>query len=224
MTYYIDTESVSLDDLRKRIEGTDLVPSRTSLLDGIRAKTKLLKQQGITTLASLRRELKNSRRLEALSAATGIEKQYLVLLRREVEGYFPKPSALKSFDWLPEGDIARLVEAGIRHTASLYEAACSFGGIVELADSTDVEVVILEALVHLADLSRVQWVSPTVARMLVETGCESASALAAVDAGELYQALVRVNEEGKFFKGKIGLRDIKRLINAACYVLNWAVT
>jgi hypothetical protein len=212
MTYHMDAERVRLDDLRKRIEETDLVPSRASLLDGINAKMKVLEQQGVTTLASLRKELKNSKRLEALSKATGIDTQYLVLLRREIEAYFPKPSALKAFDWLPEGEIAKLEEKGIRHTAALYEAASSVEGRTELAKSTGVDIVILEALVRLADLTRVQWVSPTAARMLEEAGYDSASKVAGAN------AVIRVNEGARFFKGKIGLRDIKRLVRAASHV------
>lgn len=218
MAYYIDAGKVSLDDLKKRIEETDLVPSRASLLDRIDGKLKALEQQGITTLANLRNELRNSKRLEAVSNATGIETQYLILLRREIEGYFPKPSALKVFDWLPKGAIAILEENGIRDTTALYKAASSVNGRTELAKSTGVDVSILEALVRLADLTRVQWVSPTVARMLVEAGYDSVSKVAAADADDLCQALMHVNEGDRFFKGKIGLRDIKRLIRAASYV------
>jgi hypothetical protein len=42
MTYHIDTERVSLDDLRKRIEETDLVSSRASLLDETSARMKVV--------------------------------------------------------------------------------------------------------------------------------------------------------------------------------------
>ena len=73
MAYYLDAEKVNLDDLRKRIEATDLIPSRASLLDEIGIKMKALEQQGITTLAKLQNELKNSKRLEALANATGID-------------------------------------------------------------------------------------------------------------------------------------------------------
>ncbi len=108
MTYHIGAERVSLDELRKRIVETDLIPSRAALLDGITEKMKALEQQGITTLAGLRNELKSPKRLEALSETTGIDTKYLILLRREIEGYFPKPSALEAFDWLPGGEIAKL--------------------------------------------------------------------------------------------------------------------
>jgi hypothetical protein len=218
MAYHIDAEKIGLDDLQKRIEGTDLVPSRASLLDGLKVKLQALEQQGVTTLASLRNELKNAKRREALSNVTGIDAQYLILLRREIESYFPKPPALKAFDWLPEEAITMLEESGVCSTAALYEAAGSVKGRTELARSTGVDVAILEALVRLADLTRVQWVSPTTARMLVEAGYDSASKVAAADPEDLYKALVRVNEGDGFFKGRIGLRDIKRLVRAASYV------
>ena len=80
------------------------------------------------------------------------------------------------------------------------------------------DVAVLEVLVRLVDLTRVQWVSPTTARMLVETGYDSASKVAAADAEDLYEALARVNEGDRFFKGKIGLRDVKRVVQAAGYV------
>ena len=218
MTYHIDADSVSLDDLRKRIEETDLVPSRTSLLDEIDTKIIVLEQHGITTLAGLRKELKNSKRLEALSEATGIDTQYLILLRREIGGYFPKPSALKAFDWLPKGEIAKLEQNGVRNTAALHKAADGAESRAELAKSTEIDAAILETLIKLANLTRVQWVSPTVARMLMEAAYDSVSRVAAASAQDLCKALADVNEGDRFFKGKIGLRDIKRLIRAASYV------
>ena len=218
MAYHIDDEHTSLDDLRRRIEETDLVPSRVSLLDEIAEKFGVLEQQGITTLAGLRKALKSSGRLAALSTETGIETQYLTLLRREIESYFPKPSPLKDFDWIPEGVIAKLEGSGIRDTAGLYQATSSSEDITNLAQSSGVGTAILEVFACLADLSRVQWVSPATARMLVEAGYPSSASLAAADSGELCDALMRVNADGRFFKGKIGLRDVRRLIRAAGYI------
>lgn len=224
MTYHINAENVSLADLRKRIEETDLVPSRAWLLDEIKIKFNALEQQGIATLASLRQELKNPKRLETVANATGIDAQYLVLLRREIESYFPKPIALKAFDWLPEEEIARLAENGLRDTAALHKAASSARSRDELAKAAGVDAAILETLARLADLTRVQWTSPTTARMLVEAGYDSAVKVATADAEDLYQALVYVNAGDKFFKGKIGLRDIKRLVRAASFVPGCAST
>jgi len=218
MAYHIDAEKISLDDLRKRIEATDLVPSRASLLDGLGLKMKSLEKQGIVTLANLRNELKTAKRMEALAKSTGIETKYLTLLRREIEGWFPKPFALKDFDWLPKGEIAKLEQDGIRDAAALYEATDSKSKRTALANTAGVDIATLETFAQLVDLTRVQWTSPTAARMLLEAGCSSATKLAKMDADELCEALARVNAGNKFFKGRIGLRDVKRLIHAAKYV------
>lgn len=218
MAYHLDAEKVSLDDLQKRIQATDLVPSRASLLDGLGLKMKALERQGIATLADLRKELKTAKRLEALATSTGIAAQYLTLLRREVEGWFPKPFPLKDFEGQPQSELAKLERAGIRDSAALYEATDSQSKRTALANALGMDIATLETFAQLVDLTRVQWTSPTVARILLEAGCNSASELAGMNANELYEALARVNAGNKFFKGRIGLRDVKRLIQAAGYV------
>jgi len=224
MPYHINAEKVSLDDLRKRIEETDLVPSRRPLLDGIEGKFKTLEQQGVSTFADLHSKLKNSKRLESLAEITEIEKQYLVLLRREVNSYFPKPITLKHFDWLPQGDIKKLEQTGIRNSAAFFKMATSTKRRTELAETSGIDVGFLNNLLRLTDLTRVQWVSPTAARMLVKASYDSASKLASADDEELHQALLRVNEGDRFFKGNIGQRDVKRLIKSARYVQYWTET
>jgi len=218
MAYHIDAENISLDDLRKRIEATDLVPSRASLTDKIREKMKALEKLGIITLASLRDKLKNPKRLAAVAEATGIDTQYLTLLRREIESYFPKPAVLKVFTWLPKDEIVKLEQNGIGDTAALYELTSSAKKRSELVKSTGVDTATLEMLARLADLMRVQWVSPTFGRMLIVAGYDSAAKVAAANADELCLALASINAGDRFFKGKIGLRDIKRLVQAASYV------
>ncbi len=220
MNYHIDDEKIHLDELRKRIEATDLVPSRKSLLEEIAAKFKTLASAGLATLAGLRHELKNVKRLDALAAKTGIDKQYLTLLRREIEGYFPKPAALKKFDGLPQAVIEKLELNGLRNAADVYEATRSAEDIAALAESTGVEASMLETLSRWADLTRIQWVSPLTARMLADASYDSAEKVAAADPENLCEDLDRVNAAGRYFKGKIGLRDIQRLVSAAGYIFN----
>lgn len=218
MTYHIDSEKISLGDLRKRIEATDLVPSRTPILEGLGINMNSLEKQGISTLADLRNELKTAKRLEALAKSTGIGADYLTLLRREIEGWFPKPPLLKAFDWLPKSDIAKLERNGISDAATLHEATDSKSKRTALAKSTGVDIATLETFAQLVDLTKVQWTSPTTARMLLEAGCTSSAKLAQADADRLCDALAQVNAGDKYFKGKIGLRDVRRLILAASYV------
>lgn len=54
MKYYIDDTSLSLPELQKRIENTDLIPSRQSLTLNINYVFETLAKQKIKTVAELR--------------------------------------------------------------------------------------------------------------------------------------------------------------------------
>jgi hypothetical protein len=54
--------------------------------------------------------------------------------------------------------------------------------------------------------------------MLVCAGYTNVKMVSKANAEKLCGQLDRVNKENKFFKGKIGLRDIKRLIKSASYI------
>lgn len=218
MPYYIDAERVSLDDLRTRIQETDLVPSRRSLLEEIDGTFLRLKSHGFTTLADLRKSLKNPKNIPALSGETGIDAAYLTLLRREVEGYFPKPYPAGAFDWFQKTDLEKLEGLGLKNTVLLYETLASSGKREEVAVALGVDADVIDALYVLAGLTRVQWVSPIAARMLVSAGYKDPEAVSGADPERLCSDLNRVNREQGYFKGTIGLRDVRRLVKAASYV------
>lgn len=90
--------------------------------------------------------------------------------------------------------------------------------IPALSEEVGVDADVIDALYVLADLTRIQWVSPTVAGMLVSAGYTDAKAVSDADPERLCSDLDRINKENKYFDGKIGLRDIRRLVKAASYV------
>lgn len=220
MADYAKPETVTLSDLQNRIKATDLVPSRTGLLENIDANFDKLSQQEIITWLDLQKSIKTPKQIEALSKEAGIDLQYLVLLRREVEGYHPKPFLLKDIDWVPQEVITTLVEKGITDSEALYSRGVDEQWRSDFFAETGIDREVLQYFVNLAGLCRVQWVSPNTARMLIEAGCENCHSLSAADGNELFKAMDRVNVDGKYFKGTIGLRDIKRLIEAARYFIN----
>ena len=216
MGYYIDDRATSLEDLRARLEATDLIPSHRQLLEEAANKMSLLKKAGVKCVADLRARLKSKKSLASLSADSGIDADYLMLLRRVVEGFFPKPQPLKAFDWVDEETIVKLDQSGVKNTRQLYDAASSDPN--GFAENGGLRSEDLSELIALADLSRVQWVSPTFARTLVAAGFSSASEVSTANPETLYEAVMQANENGRFYKGKVGVRDIKRLIAAAGYV------
>ena len=214
--YYLDEGSTGLDALRERLEASDLIPSQEPLLDGIGDKLASLQGAGIASLVDLRAALKSQKSLTFLSKESGVDPSYLQLLRRTVNGFFPKPRALKEFDWLDKGLVTSLQGAGIANTRQVFEATCS--GADALANEIDADVKTLNELAALSGLCRIQWVSPTYARALAAAGAPSAAAVAEADPERLCQALAKANQDAKFYKGKVGLRDVRRLVHAATYV------
>ncbi len=219
MVDYSRPETVSLNEIKVRITSTDLIPSRTALLTDIDAVFEKLAQQGIHSMMDLQKSFKNLKHLEILSKTTEIDLQYLVLLRREVESYLPKPFHLEEIDWVSSHVIKKLLENNITNSEQYYVKFADKGYRSSFAKETGIDHESLVYLSNLVSLCRVQWVSPNTGRMLIEAGYDNCQKLSSADANELFAAMDRVNENGKYFKGTIGLRDIKRLIEAAKYCL-----
>ncbi|PKO02382.1 MAG: hypothetical protein CVU43_08110 [Chloroflexi bacterium HGW-Chloroflexi-5] len=216
---YSKPETISLDDLRERIKSTDLVPSRAVLMEEIDTVFDKLKQQGLQTWLDLQKAIKNPKKIEDFAKKSGIDFQYLVLLRREIEGYRPKPFNLNVIDWVPQEVINKLLNDGITSSDQLYSKYGDLQSRILFADKTGIDREMMDYLANLASLCRVQWVSPTAGRMLIEAGYETCQKISTADGNELFEAMNRVNKQGNYFKGTIGLRDIKRLIVAAQYTL-----
>lgn len=218
MPYHIDAEKVSLDALQKRIEESDLVPSRMALLENISDVFSRLKAEGYHSFEDLRMALKNSKRMPMVSEKTGIRSEYLVLLRRELESYFPKILPISVFDWIDEAYIDGLERMGLKNTLLLFDALNALDKRINIAHDLGVEIQVLEDLFSFVDLMRIQWVSPLAARMLFTAGYKDSASVAKADAEEMCRKLDEVNTRHHFFKGKIGLRDVKRLIKSASYL------
>ena len=216
MSYYIDDRSISLDDLRARLEATDLVPGHRPLLDGLETKNGMLRKAGVKSVADLRMRLKTPKSRASLAGDTGLDAGYLVLLRRVVEGFFPKPQPLKVFDWLDRDMIAALEQAGIKNTRHLYEAALS--DPENLAEKCGAATRDLAELITLSDLSRIQWVSPVFARTLMAANVTGAGYIGRANPEKLCEDVMQANAVAGLYKGKVGLRDIRRLVAAAGYV------
>ncbi len=213
MPYYIDDDALSLADLQELFRTTDLVPSHEPLLQDIDNKMAALKKADIKSVASLRARLKSKSALALVAKASGVDEGYLALLRRAVEGFFPKPRALKEFDWIDDDVISTLASAGVKNTLQLFDRCAS--NLTELTKATGLKRKDLAEIMALANLSRVQWLSPTFARVLLAAGFDDAAKIAAAKPDPLYEAVLVANQDARFYKGKVGRRDIARLVVAA---------
>ena len=70
MSYYIDLSTVSLDDYRKRLEASDLLPSQQILKEQIAARFAILEAQDITNMAKLKAAIKTKARVGKFAEQT----------------------------------------------------------------------------------------------------------------------------------------------------------
>lgn len=214
--YYLDEHSIDLNALKDRLQSTDLIPSQGPLLDKITARFSSIRQTGVQSVADLRSALRTAQSLALLSENSGVDVEYLTLLKRALNGFFPKPRSLEEIDWLDKKTVVSLKKVGVKNTQQLFEAAS--GDVAGLARRSGTRQKELSAFKEIANLCRIQWVSPTFARVLAAAGFKNAAAVAAADPEALFEAITAANENAKFYKGKVGLRDVKRLVTAAAYV------
>lgn len=216
MRYYLDENSTEPDALQERLQDTDLIPSQEPLLDGMAEKMISISKAGVCSIADLRSALKTEKTLSSLSKNSGVDVGYLQLLRRVINGFFPKSRPLKSMDWLGVDVVNNLKKVGIANTRQLFDATST--GVSGLAKRTGIDREDAKELFAISDLCRIQWVSPTFARVLVAAGVANAAAVAKANPEALFEAIETANLDVKFYKGKVGLRDIRRLVAAATYV------
>lgn len=89
----------------------------------------------------------------------------------------------------------------------------------EFIEYTGLDENFLDKIFTSVGLTRIQWVNPLFAKVLADAGYKNAETIAKANPEDLYKAVNTINQEGQYFKGKIGLRDMKRLVKAASYVL-----
>jgi hypothetical protein len=159
--------------MKEDLIGRNLIPSRISLKEGLEAKFDLLQREGIHTLSDLISALKNNKKLEELSTRTGINENYLVLLRREANSYLPNPVSLNRFSGFSTNVLERLANEGIKNSRHLFDRAGSDPGLKTLIDVSGIQRDVLMEMLSLSDLVRAYGVGPVFARILYDTGIRS---------------------------------------------------
>jgi len=175
--YYINPQKYSLDKFQNSLESRELIPSRQILKDNLKANIDILRMSGIENIADLLSVLKSKPRIAAFAEKSGLTCEYLTLLRREANSYFPSPVKLSKFIGVDKILVSRLEEHGIKTSKQLFEIVANrdryavFLGTSGLTQSETYE------LISLSDLSRLYGVGPAFAGMLFEAGLDSVQTL-----------------------------------------------
>jgi hypothetical protein len=215
MGYYICLESVNIDDYQSKLESADLLPSRVILKEQLEERFSYFKNIGIKNVLELQKLLKKKDKLAELSRVDCFSEDYLVILLREINSIQPKPNKINEFINISPETVLKLEKIGIKDTVKLFDHVLSPESRKELAAKTNISESEILELAKLTDLSRIRWAGATFARMLFFVGIDTVEKASKTDYVELHHKIMKINKEMNFYKGHIGLHDMKLFVDAA---------
>ena len=211
--YCIDLEQFRLEQFRRMLETKEVLPGRRILLEKMDERFAALESMSIENLAELRAALKSKAKREMFAQESGLPLDYLVILRREVNGYVSRPFNLEKIPGVDPEYVEKLAAVGVKHTRHLFKRAMSPAGRTALAEQAGVPEDKLLELVKLSDLARIVGVGPVAVRMLYEVGVDTLEAFITHSVDELLEK-VRAVEEG----ASLGAKDIEYCLETAQYL------
>ena len=203
MSYNLELSDFSLKDYKELLKNQNLLPGRRILWQDIDLRFSALTRQGISNVARLKSQLSTPKKIASLSEATGIPADYLTVLKREIGTLVQKPVPLASFPGVDEALLSGLAERGIKNSKDFYDSGLL--GDVELSG--------------LCDLVRINGVGPVAARVFFEAGFRSAALVAVADAKDMLAKVSAVNNEKKYYKAKLGEKDMQFCIDFAALLV-----
>ena len=213
--YYIRFEAFSLDRLIEQFKSEDVLPGRQILREEVDERFEILSSMGMHNLADLIAALSTKRKLEQFSQQSGLPVEYLVILRREVRSYIPKPVYLAEIPGVDPQDAQRLASTGITHSKHFFERGQTVDQRKQLSRASGISMQNLLEFARLSDLARVRGLGPTFTRLIYEAGADSIESLSRWDPEELFQVVHTVNRERHITRAVPPLKDFKQYVEIA---------
>jgi hypothetical protein len=215
MGYYIDLEKISTGEYRDKLESAYLPPSRMILKEKLDERFGHLNDMGIRNVKELLQLLRKKDKFAELQKTSCFSGEYLTVLLRELNSLLPKPNKVGDFPGVSNDTVMALEELGIKDTLKLFDKVLTPESRAELAQLTGISASEVLKLAKFTDLSRIKWVGVSFANMLCQTGFDTVEKLADADPVWLHEKINQVNKENSFYKGQIGLNDMKIVVETA---------
>ncbi len=219
MGYYIDLSKISLNEFKENLKSRNLLPSQQILKKDVDKNFKIIKKQKIEDLHQLQQALKTKSKVKEFSDLTGLTLNYLTILRRELNSYHPQPRKIKDFTGLSPDTREKLENKDIKTTPQLYQKVALKKDRDELKKEFGFDEEEALVLAKICDVSRLRYVNPAFATLLVNSDYDTVEKINNATPDELYQNLIKINENKRYYKGRINPKDMEFLVNETFNVL-----
>jgi hypothetical protein len=210
--YFVDTDKFTIDKFRNILKVKDILPGRIVLKDKIDERFDLLKSKGIHSLSDLLESLKSKPKIDKFAKDSGLDSEYLTILRREANSYVSVPVRLIDLPFTETDIIEKLVSVGIKDSKQLFDNAAKLADREKLVTRTKLPLDKLFELVQLCDLVRITGVGPVFARIIIDSGIGSVKDFLSMDSYDLFERLTKTNEMHGLTKAKFAIKDIEYCI------------
>lgn len=207
--YSLDLATITLNEFEEIVMSRELSAGRRLLAFYLPNVVHRLEKSGIHDLAALRQLLRSRKGFPRLAEELVVSFEFLNALYREINYCVPKPLPLTTLGVFSEDELDRLAQAGIRTAENLYEASLTKQARQDLAERLELVDSHLMAGLELADLSRIDGVGPTYAKILRDSGIRNCGAHSKIDSRVVWERIQQAKNNNGYAKSKIGLKDIE---------------
>lgn len=222
MTYTIDIKKISLEDYREILRHQDLLPSRKILQQDLDTNFEAILSLGVSNLHELKSSFSTPKKMDAISNQSKIPLDYLKILKRELGSLIQKPVPIKDFPDLSEDIIDKLKKAQIKSSKDFFEMYSTINDANEIVRNLNLSPAIIDELISLCTLVRINGVGAIAAKVFFEAGYKSLSDIINANPQEMLKKISDINSVKKYYKATLGVKDMQFCIDFAKVMIEFS--
>ncbi|KNY26938.1 DUF4332 domain-containing protein [Pseudobacteroides cellulosolvens] len=220
MGYSLDLSIISIEAYKEILKNQYLLPSRKILHQDMDFSFDAMHSCKIKNLDELKKALSTTKKLGEFAQKSGLSKDYLTILRREIGSIEPKTVLIKEFPDVDEKTINVLMTAGIKSSKDYYEFYYSLKDRNVITQRIPITLDKAQELYCLCDLVRINGVGAVAAKSFFDAGYKSVTDIASTNAEEMLIKVSEVNDIKQYYKAKLGTKDMQFCIDFARIIFN----
>lgn len=221
MPYGVDLNKVTLEVYKDILKKQVLLPSRKALQTDIDDVFKHIRREGVHTMLDLKQALSTTGRITSFSERLNIPMDYLTLLRREIGSFEPKSVRLADFPEIPLDTLQAMRQNGLMTTKDFYDFCQENADKAITSFKLALPMSEIEKLCCLSNLVRINGVGAIAARSFYEAGYKCVPSIAETTAEEMLERVTKVNQQKKYYKNPLGLKDMQYCIDYAKLIVSF---
>lgn len=215
MKYDLDLSKMDIKTYQIFLKNQYLIPSRQILHEDLDKNFKIFADYGLNTLLDLKKAISTKEKLKKISSDTTISLEYLTILKRELGTFDKKVFSFENFPIIDSDITLKLAKKEIKNTKDFYEYYYKLNNEEKLSKELDIPIEIINCLISLSSLVRINGIGVLAATTFYEAGYVSIENIINSTKEDILEKVTKINNEKEYYKAKLGLKDMQFVIDFA---------